>query len=65
MPVKDSASPAVKVSPIEIVPWLCRPITSPGYAVATISRSDAMNVSAFAMRTSLPVRTCSIFMPAS
>ena len=60
-----TTSPAVKVSPIEIVPWLCKPITSPGQAHSTISRSEAMKVSAFAIRTSLPLRTWSIFMPAS
>src|SRR6185312_5010924 len=39
MPVKLIASPSVKLSPMVMVPWLCRPITSPGYAVSTISRS--------------------------
>jgi hypothetical protein len=29
MPVKVSASPSVKESPMLIVPWLCRPMMSP------------------------------------
>ena len=39
MPVKLSISPSVNVSPIEMVPWLWMPITSPGYALSAISRS--------------------------
>src|SRR6476469_9372230 len=64
MPVNDSASPSLKLSPMEMVPWLWMPITSPGYAVSTISRSLAMKVSALASFSSLPVRACSAFMPA-
>src|SRR6185312_12316262 len=63
MPVNTSFSPSLKLSPIEMVPWLCKPITSPGYASSAISRSDAMKVNALASFTSLPVRTCSAFMP--
>src|SRR3546814_2480121 len=62
MRVKCSTSPSLKLSPIEIVPWLWMPITSPGQAVSTISRSDAMNVSALASFSSLPVRVCSAFI---
>jgi len=62
--VNDSVSPSEKLSPIEIVPWLCRPITSPGYALSAISRSLAMKVSALASFTSLPVRVWNAFMPA-
>ncbi|MNR52732.1 hypothetical protein D3C85_1726280 [compost metagenome] len=64
MPVKFSASPSVKLSPIEMVPWLWMPITSPGNALSAISRSEAMKVSALASLTSLPVRTWKAFMPA-
>ena len=32
MPVNVSFSPSVKVSPMLIVPWLCRPMMSPAKA---------------------------------
>ncbi|OPZ88287.1 MAG: hypothetical protein BWY76_00001 [bacterium ADurb.Bin429] len=48
---------------MEMVPWLWMPITSPAYASSTISRSEAMKLSALASFISLPLRTCSAFMP--
>ena len=59
MPVKVSDSPSVNVSPMLIVPWLCRPMMSPAKASSACCRSAAMNVSASAIRTSLPSRTWS------
>jgi hypothetical protein len=56
MPVKVSFSPSVKVSPILMVPWLCRPMMSPAQASSAALRSPAMKVSASATRTSLPSR---------
>src|SRR5690554_4397502 len=63
MPVKASFSPSVKVSPMATLPWWWMPITSPGQASPATSRSEAMNVSALASFISLPLRTCSTFMP--
>ncbi|MCY1438014.1 hypothetical protein D9M71_541960 [compost metagenome] len=65
MPVKPRTSPSLKVSPIWMVPWLCRPMMSPANASSSCSRSEEKKVSASPIRTSLPVRTWRIFMPFS
>ncbi len=63
MPVKVSFSPSVKVSPMLMVPWLCRPMMSPAKASSAAWRSAAMKVSASAMRISLSSRTWYMRMP--
>ncbi len=65
MPVKPSTSPSVKVSPIWMVPWLCRPMMSPAQASSSISRSLEKKVSASAIFRSFLMRTWRIFMPFS
>ncbi|CSB92386.1 Uncharacterised protein [Vibrio cholerae] len=63
IPVNFSVSPWVKVSPIWIVPWLCRPIISPANASSARARSPAIKVTASEILTCLPRRTWFIFMP--
>ncbi len=61
--MKVSFSPSVNVSPILMVPWLCRPMMSPAKASSAAWRSAAMKVSASAMRISLSRRTWYMRMP--
>ncbi|MDR6355338.1 hypothetical protein Q3H58_002009 [Pseudomonas psychrotolerans] len=65
MPVKPSASPSVKVSPIWMVPWLCRPMMSPAKASSRCSRSLEKKVRASAIFRSFLIRTWRSFMPFS